>query len=210
MDDDRAIKNKMIATSTLSLLGVVIVVGGIMYIARGKLPEKYKIKETNLLRRIIDEPKPTPAKITGTMATTPKGSKTMYRKGDVVTMLISADSKGDRITGYDAVLRYDPTMLQFDKVASLVEGLDLYQTEVASEVQGKTDLVVTGIQSISQKEPFLFNNTPLVEVTFMVKKKGTALIDMVFAPGHTTESNLMNAQTQDILSSAQGTTLDIK
>lgn len=199
----------MVLTGILSIVGIVVVIGGIMFVAQRKLPEKYVNQEKNLVNRFIEPAKPTEAPLTGVMsmaATTPKPS---YRRGDLVTITVTADSKGDHITGYDAVLRYDPTLVKVDKVTSLVEGMDLYQTSTPSEVAELQDLVVTGIQSISQEEPYVFSQTPIAEVTFSMIKAGTASIDMVFTPNHTADSNLMNTQTQDILSNVQGMTLQI-
>lgn len=209
MEDDREIKNKMLLTGIFSVVGIVLVIGGIMYVAQRKLPEKYIVKEKNLINRFVEPVEPTLAPLTGVLSMTDKTAKPSYRKGDLVTITITADSKGDRITGYDAVLRYDPTLLKLDKVTSLAEGMDLYQTSTPSEIAGLQDLVVTGIQSISQEEPYLFAQTPIAEVTFSLLKSGTASIDMVFSPNHTTDSNLMNTQTQDILSNVQGMSLQI-
>lgn len=210
MEDDKEIKNKMLLTGVLSLIGIVVVVGAIMYVAQRKLPEKYKTQEKKLLRHFVEPVEPTPAPLTGILGMQVKTAKTAYVKGDVVVLTVSADSKGDQITGYDAVLRYDPTLLKVDKVASLVEGIDMYQTDTAADVPGLNDLVVTGIQSISQEDPFTFTNSPIAEVTFVVLKAGSANVDMVFIPNHTADSNLMNTQTQDILSEVQGITLQIK
>ncbi len=211
MDENQAeIKSKMILTSVLSLVGIVIVIGTIMYIAQKKLPEKYRVNEENLLRHIKDEPSPTPMPITGTFGMVTKDGKTAYRKGDTMTVVVAADSKGDKITGYDAVLRYDPLLMTLDKVTSLVEGMDLYQTETPSEEQGRTDLVVTGIQSVGQQDPFIFSNTALVEVSFVIKQASAAGVQLVFEPGQTTDSNLMNTQTQDILSSVGNITINTR
>lgn len=197
----------MLLTGLLSIVGIVFVVGGIMYVAQKKLPEKYKEQEKQLLRHVIEPEEPTPAPLTGQFGMAVTSKKTTYVKGDIVTMTVTADSKGDSITGYDAVLRYDPTVLKLNKVLSMVEGMDLYQTDIPAEVAGFNDLVITGIQSISQKDAYVFANTPLVEVSFSVLKAGDASVQMVYSPNHTTDSNLMNTQTQDILSNVQGVTL---
>ncbi|KXK11179.1 MAG: Cohesin domain protein [Microgenomates bacterium OLB23] len=207
MEDDAEIKNKMLLTGLISIIGIVVVVGGIMYVAQNKLPEKYKDQEKQLLRHIIEPAEPTAAPLTGVFGMAVKGAKQSYRKGDIVTMTVTADSKGDKITGYDAVLRYDPSVLKVHNVLSLVEGMDIYQTDIPAEATGYNDLVVTGIQSISQPEPYVFAQSPLVEVSFSVLKAGNASVELVFSPNHTTDSNLMNTQTQDILSSVQGVTL---
>jgi hypothetical protein len=209
MEDDKEIKNKMMLTGILSIVGIVLVVGGIMYVAQRKLPEKYKTQEKNLLNTIVHNAEPTQAPLTGVMNMNVKSAKEAYKKGDLVTLTVSADSKNDHIAGYDVVLRYDPTLLKVDKVTSLVEGMDLYQASTPAEVPGLQDLVVTGIQSISQKDPYVFANTPIAEVTFSVLKVGTANVDIVFTPNHTADSNLMNTQTQDILSNVEGLTLQI-
>ena len=210
MEIQNEIKNKMIFTSFVSLIVIVIVLGGIVYVAQKKIPAQYQNQGKTLLRHVAETPAPTQSPVTGTMDVAQKTQKATFKRGETVSFIISADSKGDTITGYDAVLRYDPQLLTFSKATSLVEGMDLFQTDEPSEVSGKSELVVTAIQSISQKDPFIFSRTPLAEVSFVVKKAGTVPVEMVFAPGHTTDSNLMNTQTQDILSSVAGITIETR
>jgi len=212
MEEDKEIKNKMLFTGLFSLVSIVLVVGGIIFIAQRKLPSKYKTQEKALVDKFVKqiEPTPTLAPVTGILNLTIKTVKPVYQKGDLVTIAVMADSKGDHITGYDAVVRYDPTLMKVDKVTSLVEGMDLYQTDTPEEKPVYNDLIITGIQGLGQKDPFLFTGTPIAEVTFRLLKSGSAMVDLVFMPNHTADSNLMNTQTQDVLSGVQGVTFSIK
>lgn len=146
--------------------------------------------------------------ITGRIGLSPKGSSVQYRKGQTVTIFVYADSQEQEITGYDAVLRYDTTQVKFENVKSVLEGMDVYETEDAVSEEA-SELIITGIQSISQSEPFVFNNTALAEVTFTTLANGPIDIDVVYEPGSQRESNLITSRNQDILSTVTGITLDV-
>ena len=147
--------------------------------------------------------------ITGRIGLSPKGTHTSYKKGQTVTLFVYADSQEQEITGYDAVLRYDTNKIRFESVTSVLEGMDIYETEDAIGADTR-ELIVTGIQSMSQGEPFVFNNTALAEVTFTVLESGPVDISLVYEPGSQRESNLITSRNQDILSTVIGTTLEVQ
>ena len=198
-------KERVMILSIGSLALIVVAVVAIIIFARGRVDKaRTTIQPTG--GRTGDQKE---SIISGKVGLAPKGDATSFRKGQSVTLFVYADSRGQEITGYDVVLRYDTTKVRFESVKSVLEGMDIYETE--GEVAPNTsELIVTGVQSLDQNDPFMLSQTALAEVTFTVLDRGPVEIDLVYEPGSQRESNLITSRNQDILSTVVGTTLDVK
>lgn len=196
--------SKLMLLSVGSLIVITVAIIAIVLFARDRVEEARDVARSNALQEETEQ-----TVVTGRIGLLPKGDASQIRRGETVTMFVYADSQEQEITGYDAVLRYDPAQLEFDSVISVLEGMDIYETEEALE-SGQNELIITGIQSLSQSEPFVFNNTALAEVTFNVLQSGEADIEIVYEPGSHRESNLITPRNQDILSTVVGATLEVQ
>lgn len=149
----------------------------------------------------------------GTLTLSVKNVKVSYKAGEVITVIVSADSDGRSISGYDAVLSYDSSKVTFSKVKNL---RDDFQTFVKKGVVSPVTL--TGVKKLDASEVSVFSGTPLAEVSFIVKTG--ALIDtssihpsaefnLGFIPGSTQDSNLIDEISEDVLGKVAGVTITI-
>lgn len=135
----------------------------------------------------------------------PKG-KLSLRLGDpaitsenTTTIVVTADSAGTSITGYDLVLEYDDSALQLATVKSLD---DVFQT--FAKKSDRSPLIVTGIKKIGGLEEAgstIFSNTDLVAITFRIKQRLTEdlIFNLEFTPGSLRDSNLIDENSEDVL-----------
>jgi hypothetical protein len=195
---------RVLILSIVSLIVIVIAIGWIVMFARNRVREARNYAKSERLQDEVSNQNQT---VTGVLGLSLKGTNTTYRAGQTVTLFVYADSKQSEITGYDAVLSYDTKKVRFESVKSVLDGMDIYETEDVME-DGTAELIITGIQSLSAPKPFVFNNTALAEVTFVVLDSGPIDVSLVYEPGSQRESNLVTTHNQDILSSVVGARLN--
>lgn len=197
--------SRVFLLSVLSVIVITVAIVGIVIFARNRVREAKNYSKSERLQE--KKAAPVSEVVTGSLGLSPKGTATTYKAGDTVSLFVYADSKGQEITGYDAVLRYDSKRVRFESVKSVLEGMDIYETEDELDT-GMSELIVTGIQSLSVTQPFVFTNTALAEVTFTVLQSGPTTIQLVYEPGSQRESNLITTHNEDIVSSVMGMTLN--
>lgn len=132
-----------------------------------------------------------------------KDQTTTGKKEDTVTVLVLADSKGERITGYDVVLRYDQKILDFVEARSRLSDFQAISTTKDGTV------TITGVKKLTTDKPSVFDQTVLLETDFIAKELGSTMISFDFSPGQTNESNLINEQSEDVLADNQGMVIKI-
>ncbi|NTU47248.1 hypothetical protein HGA88_06485 [Candidatus Roizmanbacteria bacterium] len=112
---------------------------------------------------------PTPA--TGlSMQLVPSGTE--LKTGSPVHVQISAASAEHLISGYDLIISYDKTALTLQSAISLVPSFSLFKLEKPSAT------TITGVLSLGQKNGIVLNDTPIVNLIFIPKTKGTQSIQM--------------------------------
>lgn len=84
-----------------------------------------------------------------------------------ITLTIKVDSKNRDITAFDILVNYDMEGLTYVKSESLIEGFNLY------DYQNGNTISVTGIKTLTNKAENIFNQTPIIKVTFKPLKKGS-------------------------------------
>src|SRR3989338_1851 len=207
MEGEEINKPKMGVKLALFLLIIGIILIGFIAFNRSIFVRNLKpaSPETQKSANTIDA---ATSRLTGMIGLTTKGGQTTFSKGQKVTLFVYADSKGQDITGYDAVVRYDHTYLAFEEVKSLPEGIDIYETndEMSSNF---SDLIVTGVKSLNHEDPFIFDNTAVAEITFTALERGEVNLSLVYEPGSSSDSNLIDNKNLDILNDIVGTTLVI-
>lgn len=173
-----------------------------------------------ILYIVVFQKNPQPGSSVSTYAAeTPAPTQTIERQGSITLMtkdksqtvsfakpihiIISADSAGESLTGFDAVLQFDTSALSFVSATSLDPAFTLYKNN------RDTGLNMTGVIEVGDNMPHVFVNAPLVEVVLQPKKIGSATVVLQMSPGETNDSNLINNQTSDILGSVTGVTVDV-
>lgn len=156
----------------------------------------------------VETPEPTqavnpPTGGQGTMSLAIKNNGQSVSVSKPIHIILSADSALESISGYDAVLQFDTTVLSFVSATSLDPAFTLYKNK------RDTGLNMTGVIEVGDTMPHVFANTPLIEVVLQPKKIGSTNVTLQMSPGETNDSNLINNQTTDILGSATGVTVEV-
>ncbi len=202
-------QNRVLGLSIASVIAIVLVLVGVMLFAQNRVHVSRQTVTPKMEDTVADSTKPRMSSINGRMGMTVKGAATSFKKGDTITLFVYADAPESMIDGYDAVIHYNPAQLTFDSVSSTLEEMDVHSTDNELEPSSR-ELVITGIRSTKRKEPFTFNNTGLVEISFIAQQAGDALVDIIFEPGSATDSNIIDNKNQDILNNADGITVTIR
>lgn len=197
--------NKIPLLTAGSIILVIVIITGIVLFARDRVAQNKKGAGI----QVNDEQPVAKDTVTGTLGISQKGNQAFYRRNQQVTFFVYADSRSQKVTGYDAVLRYNPAELRFESVKTVIEDIDILET-VEPVDETTEEVYITGVQSLSRKDPFMFENTALAEVTFTVLSGDEVSVDLVYEPGSRVDSNLLTASNQDIISDVVGTTITVR
>lgn len=127
-----------------------------------------------------------------------KEGETNYQVGELVTLLVAADSKGASITGYDVILNFDPKMVSFVEVKGRLDEFQVF----SSTKDGK--VFVSAIKKLNAKQESVFSETQLIGVNFKTTDTGEVNFTFDFIEGATNESNLIDEKSQDVLRQVEG------
>ncbi len=202
-------QNRVLGLSIASVIAIVLVLLGVVLFAQNRT---HVSRQPIVSKQQPDQNaavvSPRMSTINGRLGLTFKGSARSFRQGDKVVLFVYADAQNNQITGYDAVIHYNPKGLTYEAVSSTLEGMEVHTTD--NQIKEETrELVITGIRSTSRKDPFIFSNTALVEITFMAQQSGPSQVDVMFEPGSSTDSNIMNVHNQDVLGATEGVTVTV-
>lgn len=117
---------------------------------------------------------------------------------------IFADSGGQKITGYDAVLAYDPEDLSFVKETNHESGT--YRTNVTDE-DGK--IRISSFLAKPETQPAAFDGNTVMTLTFKALKPGRTDVILEHQKDAKSESNLITERQEDILDKAVSLPLQI-
>ncbi len=141
---------------------------------------------------------------TGTIMIETKDGKTTYKVGESITLVIKATSV-DAIVGYDVVLPVD------QKGMALLAKKEINPDFQFLATLSKSNLSITGSKKLSVKTPTYLKDSPLFELVIKLVKKGTLIFKPVFiAPGKTSDSNLINSNTDDVLQDTTSLTITVE
>lgn len=141
----------------------------------------------------------------GTIAVVARNSSVPV--GDTLAVEIRVSTGGHVVDGVDAVLKYDPKLIQVD-AKSVFEKGSIFEEYPIVNIDNKDGIVrISGIGNDSKG----FSGTgSLGIIHFVTKKPGNATLSVEFEKGSTTDSNIIETKTtRDILSSVTNLKLDI-
>ncbi|QQG44208.1 MAG: hypothetical protein HYW86_05110 [Candidatus Roizmanbacteria bacterium] len=149
---------------------------------------------------------PSIALVKGSLTLLPNPSKKPLVAGETIYLNVSADSSNSSITGYDVVVKYDPSVVSYVSQKNLLSDFQVF----AQNDNGKLSL--TGIKKISVTSTVTFQNTVISELTFKALKSGKASFEIEFLPGSKKDSNLIDDKNNDVLGTVNGVeiTVDVK
>lgn len=173
-------KNNILIVSICVFAGVLC--GGSVFLAFS--PKKNTNPSTTpTLHRSIESPKNRL-----TMST----NQQVVTVGTTFTVSIVADTQNQFVSGYDAVVGYDPKIATYVSTTNVDPNFSVY--EKASD----TSVAVTGVKK-SPSTHAQFRGEPIVTLTFRARAVGNTGIVISYVPGSTLQSNIYNEKTINIL-----------
>lgn len=111
------------------------------------------------------------------------------------------DSKNYPIIGYDLVFEYDPKILKLNSFNNLLnDKFDIYKIEKDNH------LFFTGIKKTNYQREIIFNQEPVLKLTWQVLAPKSTVIKLIANPGRKNDSNLIvnhNNQMEDLINKEQ-------
>ena len=131
----------------------------------------------------------------------PKGTmklttdKKSYQSGEQVILTISANTAGESIVGYDAVITTDDKV-KMSSVKSLLPDFTTFRIVGTSLV---------GAQNLDSKIKTILKDQPIAEAIFVAEKPGELTFGLEFEPFSTKDSSLQNDQPkpEDVLGAVE-------
>ncbi len=97
-----------------------------------------------------------------------------FRVGEEVELEVFLTSGGEDVTGFDLVLKYPVEQLEFKAATSVEKDF----TVSFFDAKEKGYVAITGVKSPSAKSEYVFKNTKIVVVKFLVKKPGKVFVEL--------------------------------
>lgn len=94
------------------------------------------------------------------------------KEGQSITLQVQATSDKSDIVGFDMVVAYDDSILEFRSADSAVSSFKSYVYPRSGYVS------VTMIKSLQETQATVFDKTDIATVTFTAKKKGKTIVDL--------------------------------
>lgn len=133
-----------------------------------------------------------------------QASKTSFAMSEKIPVSVVASSDGKAVTAFDTVIEYDPQFL------TLTERKPPPLQDFSYFGKNSTTLIsVSAVQKVDSTAQVKFDNTTLFELEFTPKKPGKTVLKIIYMPGSTSESNLIDSSSEDILSQAAGVEITI-
>lgn len=139
----------------------------------------------------------------GVLTVSTKDGKTSYKIGEPITLVFKATAQSE-ILGYDVVLQMPMTAKVISK-NPLSPNFQYFQT-----IDKKNLLYATGTKKLSVKTPVMLNDSSLFELTLQSSTSGTFAFMPTFTKiGATTDSNVIDTNSQDVLGQTAGITVTV-
>jgi hypothetical protein len=154
----------------------------------------------NSRRSIIPTSKP---KIPTYLSLVLSNPQKTYKVNDTITFTIMGDSGGQQLRGYDAVFKFDRRKVSFINEKNLYPSFD-YRRRIRGDW-----VIITSTESLSSKKKTAIFKTPLMKVSFKAVAPGTAYFPMSYIPDSFNDSNLIGINSNDMLTKADGISVQI-
>lgn len=158
----------------LMIVGVLIVLLaglGMLILGSGSKPKTplASPSPTRTLRSLNVKPSPTlmPHPSAGSFTLTTQDGRTRYPVDSQIKLILTADSGGTRVVGYDAVLKYTLAGFAYSKTTSLIPDYQVYAKDAGTYISA------SGVQALTSSVSGVFTNTPLLQFEFTAARKGT-------------------------------------
>ncbi len=116
-----------------------------------------------------------------------------------IEVILSGDSKEVPVGGYDAVINYDPTMLEFISAKNEMDDFNFFTTQKTNQITFTSSVKLS-------RRPSPIADGILATLRFKAKKEGQTMLTFQYEPDATIDSNMLSNKMKDIL----GTVGDLK
>lgn len=130
--------------------------------------------------------------------------KTSYTLAEKIPVGVKASSSESLVTGFDVVIKYDPAFLTLSKRNSPPLTDFLYYGQNTDNL-----IQVSAVRKPNQNTLQTFNNSELFGFEFTPVKAGKTTLRIVYLPNSTSDSNILDNNSNDVLGSARGLELTI-
>ncbi len=188
--------NKQFLTIIFALLSVAFLVLIFSVIAR--LRKVTPPIQPPITTQVSPTVAPPTVKEKGSLTLKAKNNETVVSQKNPITLYVYADSDNQPITGYDVILNYDSTKVEFVNHKNLQLDFQVFTKK------DKDKLSITGIKNLNSTTPTVFTDSSLVELTFQPQKTGQVDFSIEYTPDSKKDSNLITDKTTEILGKVEG------
>jgi len=146
---------------------------------------------------------PVKQKDNGMIKISTKDNKRSYKVGDTVELIVTASSDKQPVIGYDVMLTYDETKLQFKESESLDSSFNMF----TFTKKGKVSL--TGVKRVKPAVSTVMSENPIGKLNFKATSTGPVAVTIDFISNSLKDSNLVNGKNEDVLGGVEGVDLTI-
>lgn len=141
----------------------------------------------------------------GSMQVKVSNNKTIFKNYEKVMLVLSADSANQRVSGYDAIIFYNPDVVFYSSFTSNLSDFDVVVKDESGKVR------ITGFKKLLANTPTVFSNSEIGLLTFTAKKLGSSTFAIEYVTHSQKDSNIMTdtKQPKDILATTSGTTISV-
>lgn len=148
---------------------VVLLVAGAYFLMRNYT----KSSSIDKMGRIDESTIPTDEPVTGASYFVWDIKNMNAQVGQEFPVRVKANSFNDNVTGFDLVIDYDPTALQYVRQESALVGFELH------EVQQSQPLAFTAVKDLATQDEKKFNYEPIMTLYFKPLKAGNAQVKIL-------------------------------
>jgi len=177
----------------IMLIGVVIVLGVAVFFVGKKMLTSVPTSSSTQTQVAEPEANLPSAVMREEIMKISRVDSAVAKVGSPFVVRVDANSKGSDIIGYDVVLKYDPTVLEFVSVNSMVSDFQIFNRV------GTDNVSVTGTKAVQAKQKTVFNGTGIVSFTFKPKKATTTEISLQGIHGKL-KSKLVDVAVKSLIS----------
>jgi hypothetical protein len=155
----------------------------------------------------IPQPSPTGARTTEGAILLLEPSTGEFKVGSTFEVNVVLDTKGNSVTGADAILRFDPARLEIVDSQSETPGLQVAEGLIFDFYLGNTANSQTGritISGITNAKKTFTGRGVLAKPTFKTRVAGKTKLFFEYQPAVTSDSNVASVFAKDILDKTVG------
>ena len=174
----------------LTILAIILLLGIIFFLSFNAIKDRFFPGGTNPLSQLGSTGDASLNNVSMFITT----AKTSYAVSETIPVSIKATTGEAAITAFDAVIEYDPEFLTLSKRNPPPLKEFTYYGQNTD-----TLISVSAIQKPDSETRVKFDKTTLFDLEFTPKKTGKTVLKVIYFPNSTSESNLLNPDSKDIL-----------